>query len=206
VAGDEDKLAGEASGGKGADVGEGAAGAAIGVDAPVPKLPRGKGFTLSMQQLMRIGMTAVVLVAVVALQEPCSKAVGRFVTTFGGTMDAKPTTGQATAPARYSEAPTAVPAVVMGSDGTATTVTAPAPVPAAAGEKNAPPVVYERLSPSMTDSELRAAIERAKRRAAAAAAGSAATPAPLLAPPTSAPSTAPPPSGPGQAPTSKGGH
>lgn len=188
-----------------------AAGGELVDEAPVPKIPRGKGFKLSTPQMMRIGMTAVVLFAVIALQEPCSNAVGRFVTTFGGAMDGKAetksTSGGAGTP---STAPAST--AVMGSDGTATTVggPAPAPVPGATNEPSATPaapVVYERLSPSMTDSELRAAIERAKRRAAAAeAAGSAAVPAPSPAPSTSAPSATPAPAPGGTNPTSNGGH
>lgn len=52
-------------------------------DAPVPKLPRGKGITLTRGALTRIGFTAIALVAVLVLQRPCSRAVGQFVTAFG---------------------------------------------------------------------------------------------------------------------------
>ncbi|MEZ4360129.1 MAG: hypothetical protein R3B48_08110 [Kofleriaceae bacterium] len=111
-------------------------------EEPVPKLPRGKGVSLSGPQLMRIGLTAVTLLALLTLRRPCSDAVGGFVANFGG------------APAGASG----------GASGEAPAPRAPAApppgAPAAATE-------YERLSPSMTDDELRAAIERAKRRAAA---------------------------------------
>lgn len=52
-------------------------------DEPVPKLPRGKGITLTRGALTRIGFTAIALVAVLVLQRPCSRAVGQFVTAFG---------------------------------------------------------------------------------------------------------------------------
>jgi hypothetical protein len=169
-------------------------------DAPVPKLPRGRGFTLSPQQLMRIGMTVVLLIAVVALQEPCSNSVSAFVTTFGGRPEAAKGTNATTSLERGETRPEpATTRAVIGDDGTATTVGVPATPAAqrAAGSQgsasSAPPVVYERISPSMTDSELRAAIERARRRAAAAeaaAAGSAV--APLPATTTTTPTTTPP--------------
>jgi hypothetical protein len=134
-------------------------------DDEVPKLPRGKGLTLSSGQMMRIGMTLVTLLAIVVLRRPCSDAVGRFVTTFGG-----PT------PNGTSAAPIAAP----GSP-----VAAPAAVPSA--RPIAPAPVYERLTPSMTDGELRAAWPVRSRRAAAAAG----TPAPGLAPDSTAPSAEP---------------
>lgn len=129
-------------------------------DAPVPKLPRGKGFALSWPQLMRIGLTLVTLVAIIALRKPCSDSVGRFVTTFGGeAVDpnaAKPESGGVgTAPGPASPAPA-----------TTTPATSPAAVE--------PEPEYELMSTSMTDAELRAAFERAKRRAEAAKAKAAA--------------------------------
>lgn len=153
-------------------------------DAPVPKLPRGSGFKLSPPQLMRIGMTVVTLIAIVALQKPCSNAVGRFVTTFGGSDEAARPAAPAPAPAlpgASSSVPPAPPA--------APTVTGPD----RSAPAGAPPIQYERLSPSMTDAELRAAIERAKRRAAAAEAAKAAAPG-TAAPATAAPASPPVPS------------
>jgi hypothetical protein len=46
-------------------------------------LPRGKGLTLSMGQIVRIVMVAVALVALIALQRPCADNVSKFVTSFG---------------------------------------------------------------------------------------------------------------------------
>ncbi len=48
----------------------------------VPRLPRGRGITLSTTQLVRIIMVAVALVALIALQKPCANSVSRFVTSF----------------------------------------------------------------------------------------------------------------------------
>lgn len=155
-------------------------------DAPVPKLPRGSGFKLSTPQLMRIGMTVVTLIAIVALQKPCSNAVGRFVTTFGGGDEAtRPSAQDPGAAEPGPAAPATSAAAPAGAPAAASTVTGPdrgAPA-------GAPPIQYERLSPSMTDAELRAAIERAKRRAAAAEAAKATAPSPA----TPAASTVPPP-------------
>lgn len=148
-------------------------------DAPVPKLPRGKGFALSWPQLMRIGLTLVTLVAIIALRKPCSDSVGRFVTTFGGeAVDpnaAKPESGGVgTAPGPASPAPA-----------TTTPATSPAAVE--------PEPEYELMSTSMTDAELRAAFERAKRRAEAAKAKAAAE---ATSPPASVPPAPAPPSPP----------
>ncbi|HRC55487.1 MAG TPA: hypothetical protein PKU97_06145, partial [Kofleriaceae bacterium] len=56
----------------------------------VPKLPRGKGLSLSGAAIMRIGITAIALVALLVLQRPCSRAVGKFVTAFGGPSGGDP--------------------------------------------------------------------------------------------------------------------
>lgn len=151
-------------------------------DAPVPKLPRGSGFKLSTPQLMRIGMTVVTLIAIVALQKPCSNAVGRFVTTFGGSDEAAPPSAPAPTPASPGASASVPPAPPAAPTVTGPDRSAPA---------GAPPIQYERLSPSMTDAELRAAIERAKRRAAAAEAAKGATPGAAAPVPSAAPSTVP---------------
>ena len=153
---------------------------------PVPRLPRGKGLALSGAAMMRIGITAIALVALLVLQRPCSKAVGQFVTAFGS----QPSSGSA-APAAGELAPAPGPAAAPA---------APTPRPAGAPVSR-DPADYEVLSPSMTDDELRSAIERARRRAAEAEAAEAAeaarrpaTPAPAPAPPApGAPSAAPQP-------------
>lgn len=49
----------------------------------VPRLPRGKGFSLSMSQIVRIVAVATALIALLVLQRPCSRAVSKFVTGFG---------------------------------------------------------------------------------------------------------------------------
>jgi hypothetical protein len=51
-------------------------------DPDVPRLPRGKGFKLSFGEIVRIGLTATMLIAVLVLAKPCADAVGRFVASF----------------------------------------------------------------------------------------------------------------------------
>jgi hypothetical protein len=52
-------------------------------DEPVPRIPRSRGFRLSMPQLVRIGLTASLLALIIAIQRPCSDSVSKFVTGFG---------------------------------------------------------------------------------------------------------------------------
>jgi hypothetical protein len=58
-------------------------------DPDVPRLPRGKGFKLSLGEMLRIGMTATMLIAVIVLAQPCADAVGTFVGNFDP-PDARP--------------------------------------------------------------------------------------------------------------------
>ena len=51
-------------------------------DPDVPRLPRGKGFKLSFGEIVRIGLTGTMLIAVLVLAQPCADAVGRFVGSF----------------------------------------------------------------------------------------------------------------------------
>jgi hypothetical protein len=52
-------------------------------DEPVPRLPRTRGFKLSTPQLVKLGLTAGLLVLVIAVQRPCADSVSKFVTGFG---------------------------------------------------------------------------------------------------------------------------
>jgi hypothetical protein len=52
-------------------------------DEPVPRLPRTRGFRLSSQQLVRVGLTGGLLVLVIAVQRPCADSVSKFVTGVG---------------------------------------------------------------------------------------------------------------------------
>jgi hypothetical protein len=52
------------------------------IDPDVPRLPRGKGFKMSFGEIVRIGLTATMLIAVLVLAQPCAEAVGRFVANF----------------------------------------------------------------------------------------------------------------------------
>jgi hypothetical protein len=51
-------------------------------DAPVPRLPRGRGFALSTPALIRIAMFATLLVAVIVMRRPCADNVAGFVNSF----------------------------------------------------------------------------------------------------------------------------
>jgi hypothetical protein len=119
------------------------------------RLPRSRGFSVSMPAIVQIGLTATALVMILATRRPCSDAVSGFVTGFdskgSGSGSAAPT------PAPGESEPR---------------------VPGSAGD-------YETLRPDMTEAELKAAIERAKARAseqarakAAAGSGSGGSPAP----------------------------
>ncbi len=57
-------------------------------EEPVPRLPRGKGWGLSTGELIRIGMIASLLVAVIALRRPCADNVGQFIQSFEPPIDA----------------------------------------------------------------------------------------------------------------------
>jgi hypothetical protein len=52
------------------------------VDDDVPKLPRGRGFKLSTPEIIKILVTAGMLVAVIVLARPCGHAVSNFVMKF----------------------------------------------------------------------------------------------------------------------------
>jgi hypothetical protein len=60
------------------------------IDEDVPKLPRGRGITLSVPQLVRILGLIAVLVVLLVMQKPCSNAVSKFVTGFDGSGSAGP--------------------------------------------------------------------------------------------------------------------
>ena len=57
-------------------------------EEPVPRLPRGKGWGFSTGELIRIGMIASLLVAVIALRRPCADNVGQFIQSFEPPIDA----------------------------------------------------------------------------------------------------------------------
>jgi hypothetical protein len=48
----------------------------------IPKLPRGRGFRVSSSDLLKIGLTAGVLVMLIAVQRPCADRVSSFVVDF----------------------------------------------------------------------------------------------------------------------------
>ena len=51
-------------------------------DPDVPRLPRGRGFSFTGPQVVRILMFAFLLIAVLFMRRPCGDAVGRFVGSF----------------------------------------------------------------------------------------------------------------------------
>lgn len=118
-------------------------------DDEVPKLPRGKGMKFSSAQLMRIGLTAALLIMVIMMQKPCADAVSGFVTSFDGSNKGSATTA-------------------MPKPGN---VDLPRADNGSASD-------YEHLTPNMTEAEMKAAVERAKAKAAAQGSGSAAAPPP----------------------------
>jgi hypothetical protein len=75
-----------------------------GDDDPVPKLPRGRGFKLSMPEIFRIALTGGMLVAVLVLAKPCSDAVSKFVMRFDGSGSAHAGSGS-TVPATTQPTP-----------------------------------------------------------------------------------------------------
>lgn len=124
----------------------------------VPKLPRGRGLRLSTPQMLRIGVTAGLLVMLIVMQKPCADAVSGFVTSFDGSngsaTKAMPKPGNVDMP--------------RTDNGSASD--------------------YEHLTPNMSEAEMKAAVERAKAKAAAAQQGSgSAAPAAPVPPPKSAP-------------------
>ena len=48
-------------------------------EAPVPKLPRGRGLKLSGPELVRIAITLISLIGVIVLARPCASSVSSFV-------------------------------------------------------------------------------------------------------------------------------
>jgi hypothetical protein len=65
------------------------------------RIPRGRGLRLTMPQIFRIAMVAVMLVAVIVLQRPCADAVGRFVAGFDPPKPAAPDAGAVETPPGY---------------------------------------------------------------------------------------------------------
>ena len=51
-------------------------------DPDVPRLPRGRGFKLSFGEVLRIGLTGIMLIAVLVLAKPCADSVSSFVASF----------------------------------------------------------------------------------------------------------------------------
>lgn len=57
---------------------------------PVPRLPRGRGLSLSGPEILRILMFVALLVAVITLRQPCSNSAGKFINAFEPPPDAAP--------------------------------------------------------------------------------------------------------------------
>lgn len=54
----------------------------IGEDDPVPKLPRGKGISLTGPQMFRIAVYGAMLVGIVIMARPCGESAARFMGEF----------------------------------------------------------------------------------------------------------------------------
>lgn len=57
----------------------------------MPRLPRGRGLSLSAPEILRILMFAALLVAVITLRQPCASSAGKFINAFEPPPDAGPT-------------------------------------------------------------------------------------------------------------------
>lgn len=124
---------------------------------PVIKLPRGRGIRLSGPELFRIALTLAMLVAVVVLTKPCSNAVSTFVMGMDGS-------GQGSAVRK----PGAVDSPAQLPVGEGARVVAPESDSETEPSGSASDQ-YERLTPGMTETEVRSAIERAKAKVASPA-------------------------------------
>jgi hypothetical protein len=109
-------------------------------DDTVPKLPRGRGFAITSGQLVKIVMTAALLVMLIVIQRPCADGVSKFVTDFDTKGSAAATMPR---PGTADRLPGSAATVGSGSD-----------------------TDYELLRPDMTEAETKAAIERARAKAA----------------------------------------
>lgn len=118
-------------------------------DDDPPRLPRGRGLRLSGPQLVRIAGTVLLLVFLVAMQQPCSTAVSKFVTGFGDQGSAAVVMPQ--------------PGTVDVPAGSAGSASGPAAAGSAGSGSAAPSLDdYEHLRPGMTDDEIKAVIDRAR--------------------------------------------
>ena len=112
-----------------------------GDEQPVPRIPRaaGRGFRPSASQLLKIAITAGVLVMIVIVQKPCADSVSGFVTSFDK----------------------------VGSQGSGSAANSAIPKPGEIDPTPPPPPAGEVLSTDMTEEQTRAAIERVRARAEA---------------------------------------
>ena len=108
---------------------------------PIPRLPRGKGISLSGPQLVRIAMFAALLVAVLFLRRPCADGIASFMGQFD---------------------PQAADAGVRSSEGAQTTGDDTASPPAGEGEEaSTSGTGYIRLRGDMSEDEIKQALEQA---------------------------------------------
>ena len=118
-------------------------------DEPIPRLPRGKLFKLTGPQMFRILFFAALLVGVLALRQPCSEGIGRFVESFDES-DAGPTGPQDGSPQR--------PGSLAGSPAGASSGSEPGQVPDnPSGSVNG----FFRITGDMSDEEIRATLRKA---------------------------------------------
>jgi hypothetical protein len=62
----------------------------VAAEDDIPRLPRGRGVRLSRPDLIKIAMTAAMLVALIVLQKPCADSVAKLVTSFDNGSAAMP--------------------------------------------------------------------------------------------------------------------
>jgi hypothetical protein len=102
-------------------------------DSPVPRLPRGSGFQLSAQSIIRILMFATLLVGVILLRKPCASSVAGFIDQFETQASADAGAAQGTP---SGQDPGQVPGAVV-------------------------PGTYVRITADMSDEELENALRQA---------------------------------------------
>lgn len=108
-----------------------------------PKLPRGGGFRIGKGHLIKIALTASLLVMLIVVQRPCADAVSSFVTGFDGQGSDKDKAG------------------------------ATMPKPGNVDGSGSPTPKYETLKHTLTEAEWKAMVERQKGGSGSGSAGSA---------------------------------
>lgn len=119
-------------------------------DEPIPRLPRGKGISLSGPQLVRIAMFIALLVAVLFLRQPCADGIANFMGQFD------PKSGDASVPPSLEPLGTPSGQAHQGGDEAVRSPSSNGP-----GEASTSGSGYIRLRSDMSDDEIKKALEQA---------------------------------------------